>query len=62
MFDHLKRDYNLVAGELLKGSTRRRCPNINKLKALGYAPKSSLKEGIREVIDWYVNHSKKEYG
>ena len=59
MFDHFGRDYKLISGELLKGSVRRRCPNINKLKALGYSPKIPLKEGILEVIDWYVDYATK---
>jgi len=59
MFDHFGRDYKLISGELLKGSVRRRCPNINKLKALGYSPKIPLKEGIPEVIDWYVDYATK---
>jgi dTDP-glucose 4,6-dehydratase/UDP-glucose 4-epimerase len=59
MFDHFGRDYKLISGELLKGSVRRRCPNINKLKSLGYSPKIPLKEGILEVIDWYVDYATK---
>jgi len=59
MFEHFGRDYKLISGELLKGSVRRRCPNINKLKALGYSPKIPLKEGILEVIDWYVDYATK---
>jgi len=59
MFEHFGRDYKLISGELLKGSVRRRCPNINKLKSLGYSPKIPLKEGILEVIDWYVDYATK---
>src|SRR5690606_33687591 len=33
------RECALVPGELQKGSTTRRCPNINKIKKLGFRPK-----------------------
>lgn len=31
---------------------QRRCPNINKLKKLGYEPKISLEEGIKRYYNW----------
>lgn len=36
-----------------KGSVMRRCPNINKLKSLGYKPKVSLTEGLKKSYNWY---------
>tara|TARA_X000000950_G_scaffold205530_1_gene247249 strand:- start:25458 stop:26423 length:966 start_codon:yes stop_codon:yes gene_type:complete len=39
--------------ELPKGSTPRRCPNINKLKKLGYLPKIKIDKGLKPTIDWY---------
>lgn len=51
---YFERDITIVAGELQKGGTPRRCPDIRKLKALGYAPKISLQEGISRTADWYV--------
>ncbi len=44
---------NLVPGELRKGGTRRRCPAIAKVAALGYKPEVSLKEGIARSVSWY---------
>lgn len=38
---------------LLAGSTSRRCPDITKLRGLGYEPKVSLDEGLRRCWAWY---------
>jgi nucleoside-diphosphate-sugar epimerase len=38
------------------GETRRRCPDISKLRALGFAPKTSLAEGLPAVVEWYRAH------
>ncbi|KAB2905122.1 MAG: SDR family NAD(P)-dependent oxidoreductase [Anaerolineae bacterium] len=50
------RDIDIVAGELQKGGTPRRCPDITKLKNLGYQPKISLQEGITKTAQWYVEN------
>jgi len=44
----------LVPGELTPGSTLRRCPDIRKLKALGFAPQVSLDEGLARTIPSYL--------
>ena len=36
--------------EAPKGETDRRCPDISKLKALGYSPQVDLDTGLREVL------------
>jgi nucleoside-diphosphate-sugar epimerase len=38
---------------LLAGSTSRRCPDITRLRALGYDPRISLDEGLRRTWEWY---------
>ncbi len=35
------------------GGTERRCPDISKLRALGYQPKVSLEEGLSKSMEWY---------
>ena len=35
------------------GGTARRCPDISKLAALGYAPQVSLAKGLPPTVDWY---------
>lgn len=48
----------LKTGELLKGSTLRRCPDISKARReLGYAPKISLEKGLPGVVQWYRDHA-----
>ena len=37
-----------------EGSTLRRCPDITKLKGLGYSPKVSLTEGLKKTMEWYI--------
>lgn len=55
--DKLGLEINLQNTELLKGGTSRRCPNISKIRALGYSPHYSLDDGINKTIGWYKNHS-----
>lgn len=50
----------VVAGELAKGSPMRRCPDIAKLKKLGFKPKTSFKEGLRITAEWYGKNSEKQ--
>jgi UDP-glucose 4-epimerase len=35
------------------GETRRRCPDITKLRALGFAPRILLADGLPGVVRWY---------
>ncbi len=51
------REIELVPGELQKGGTRRRCPDISKLQALGYAPKTPLAQGLPVLARWYDAHA-----
>ena len=41
---------------LLMGSTPRRCPDVSKLKSLGYNPSISLIEGIKASAEWYKSY------
>ncbi len=53
------RECQLIQGPLQQGSTERRCPNIDKIKALGFSPQISLDQGLPSVIQWHIeNHSK----
>lgn len=51
------RTIQLIPGELAKGGTPRRCPDISKLQSLGYNPRVSLTEGIARTAEWYVAHA-----
>jgi nucleoside-diphosphate-sugar epimerase len=39
-----------------KGSVSRRCPDITKLKSIGYEKQTSLEEGLNNTFEWYKNH------
>jgi nucleoside-diphosphate-sugar epimerase len=51
------REIRLVPGDLRSGSTLRRCPDIRKLKTLGFEPLVSLGEGVRRTTEWYLEHA-----
>lgn len=42
-----------VPGKISKGSTLRRCPDITKIKKLGFRQKISLKDGLQKTVGWY---------
>jgi nucleoside-diphosphate-sugar epimerase len=50
----LGREIEIDAGPEPAGSTQRRCPDISRLAALGYAPKIALADGLGPVVDWYA--------
>lgn len=46
----------VVPGIAAAGGTPRRCPDISKMRALGYAPAVDLTEGMRLTADWYTQN------
>ena len=42
----------------MEGSTSRRCPNIEKIKKLGYSPEIDLNTGLKNTIAWYLKNSR----
>ena len=38
------------------GGTQRRCPDISKIRALGYSPKTNLNDGLRRTVEWYLEN------
>jgi nucleoside-diphosphate-sugar epimerase len=56
VFDILGREANVLTGTLTEGSTQRRCPDISKLAALGYAPRVTIDAGLPTLVDWYARH------
>ena len=48
-------DIEIKPGDSPPGGTPRRCPNVAKLRSLGYEPEISLEEGIGKTLDWYLN-------
>ena len=50
------RTIRIVPGALLAGSTPRRCPDIRKLKGLGFESVVSLEDGVRRTAQWYLSN------
>jgi dTDP-glucose 4,6-dehydratase/UDP-glucose 4-epimerase len=51
------RNAALIPLDLPPGSTVRRCPDISKLRALGFAPKIPFAQGIVPVVTWYRDYA-----
>jgi dTDP-glucose 4,6-dehydratase/UDP-glucose 4-epimerase len=47
------RQIEVVPGAILPGSTLRRCPDITKIRALGFSPTTSLDAGLSATVAWY---------
>lgn len=53
----LGRSIALVPGPAARGGTARRCPDIAKIRTLGFEPRVSLREGLRPTLAWYGEHA-----
>jgi UDP-glucose 4-epimerase len=42
--------------EAAAGGTQRRCPDIGKMRRLGYCPAVGLDEGLKRSAAWYLDH------
>jgi UDP-glucose 4-epimerase len=49
-------DLDIRPGEAAEGGTPRRCPDITKMRTLGYAPAVALDEGLERTVAWYREH------
>lgn len=47
----------VIPGASKAGATKRRCPDLTKLKALGFSPRVPLEEGLRVTVGWYLAHA-----
>lgn len=47
----------VIPKEPARGATERRCPDISKIRELGYNPKIKLKEGLKITLDWYIKNN-----
>ena len=55
IFERIGRDFRIIPGALTAGSPHRRRPGIDKLRALGYRPRVSLRDGLAGTIGWYLS-------
>lgn len=53
----INKKINIINTEKTYGSTKRRCPNIEKIKSLGFVSTFKLEDGIKKIYESY----KKEY-
>ena len=49
-------DLDVRPGSAAEGGTPRRCPDITKLRALGYQPAVNLDDGLEQTVAWYRDH------
>lgn len=49
-------DLDIRPGEIKYGGTPRRCADITKMRALGWAPVTELNEGLERTVEWYREH------
>ncbi|OBB75582.1 NAD-dependent dehydratase [Mycolicibacterium monacense] len=50
---HVGVDLDILTSEGVVGGTPRRCPDITKMRRLGFEPSVGLDEGLRRTVDWY---------
>lgn len=50
---HREVPIRIVTSEAASGGPSRRCPSIEKMQALGYAPQWPLERGLGTTVDWY---------
>lgn len=51
------RDIEIAPTALREGSTPRRCPDMTKLRALGFAPRVDFDAGLERTAQWYDDHA-----
>jgi nucleoside-diphosphate-sugar epimerase len=50
------RSIRLIPGPRPPGATLHRCPDIGKIRELGYNPHVSLRDGLERTVRWYVEN------
>lgn len=55
-----RRDIAVVPGRLQLGGTLRRCPDISKLRALGFQPRVALADGLAQTVPWYAANAHRQ--
>ena len=58
VFNLLDREPQIIFGPLQPGSTQRRCPDISKIRSLGYCPIIDFSDGLPDLLNWYVRSMK----
>jgi nucleoside-diphosphate-sugar epimerase len=56
------RTIEIIPGPPADGGALRRCPDITRMKRLGYRPRFTLREALPAVVQWYVEHAEAGVG
>jgi nucleoside-diphosphate-sugar epimerase len=51
------REIRILPGDVVPGETARRCPDIRKLKALGFTPTIDFQDALSTTVKWYSDHA-----
>jgi len=51
------RHIHIVPGKSAQGGTVRRCPDISKIKSLGFSPEVPLEKGLAIAVQWYAENT-----
>ena len=49
----LGKKIKIVPGKIRSGGTKRRCPDISKIKKLGFKQTVKINDGLLKMIDYY---------
>lgn len=49
-------DLDIIPGRSAIGGTPRRCPDISRMRKIGYKPNFDIEEGIQKTVKWYKNN------
>ena len=61
MLEIKNKNLKLILKDSPLGSVKRRLPNINKIRKIGYKPEVNLNEGLKKTILWYEQKLSKQY-
>ncbi len=56
IFSYLERKLKIVTSKGPEGETLRRCPDISKMRSLGFEPKVKFQDGLYETLKWYLKN------
>lgn len=56
---YFKKDMEIIPGKAAVGGTKRRCPDISKIRALGFQPKYAFAQGFPITACWYDEHAER---
>ena len=56
----INKKIDIIHKEINLGSATRRCPDISKVKSLGFKPKINLEVGVNKTFNWYFKEYEKK--